>query len=149
MTDLIEYELINHECYYTYDLTDVTRIIKSYYDLPLHKIHDMVKEVFDATIENNKNIDTKHKSIHEELIDKGKKMIAIKSGYYFMLFEKDKVPFFDDLEKTNRIVNMDNKNYSLYQATNWDLSQKVDELMGIDDLGYGIDEYLVDKDINI
>lgn len=76
-------------------------------------------------------------------------MIALKSGYYFMIFKKDSIPFFDELEKTNKVILKDNKKYNLYTAPTWDVAQKVDAFMGNDNLGYDIDEYLLDKDIKI
>lgn len=76
-------------------------------------------------------------------------MIALKSGYYFMIFKKDSIPFFDELEKTNKVILKDNKKYNLYTAPTWDVAQKVDAFMGNDNLGYDIDEFLFDKDIKI
>ena len=78
-----------------------------------------------------------------------KEMIALKSGYYFMIFEKDKVPFLNELEKTDKVILKDNQEYHLYAAPTWEVAQKVDAFMGEGDLGYDIDEYLVNKDINI
>ena len=78
-----------------------------------------------------------------------KEMIALKSGYYFMIFEKDKVPFFIELEKTDKVILKDNQEYHLYTAPTWEVAQKIDAFMGEDNLGYDIDEYLVNKDINI
>lgn len=75
--------------------------------------------------------------------------IALKSGYYFMIFEKDKVPFFDELEKTNKVILKDNQKYHLYTAPTWEVAQKVDAFMGNDELGYDIDEFLLNKDIKI
>lgn len=51
MEDLIEYELINHECYYTGDYTKVVNIIKDYYDMSDDKIYEKVKSVYDSTKE--------------------------------------------------------------------------------------------------
>lgn len=65
-----------------------------------------------------------------------------------MIFDKNNIPFFNDLEKTNIIVNKDNINYYLYTATNWDIAQKIDALMG-NELGYDIDEFLVNKNKQI
>ena len=78
-----------------------------------------------------------------------KEKIALKSDYYFMIFEKDKVPFFDDLKKLDRQVEMDNNVYELYEASNWDTAQKVDDIMGNNDLGFDVDEYEINKNINI
>lgn len=78
-----------------------------------------------------------------------KEMIALKSGYYFMIFEKDSIPFFNELEKTNKVILKDDIKYNLYTAPTWDVVQKVDAFMGNDNLGYDIDEFLLDKDIKI
>lgn len=77
-------------------------------------------------------------------------MIALKSGMYFMLFRKEEIPFFDELNKTDRVVRKDDKEYYLYDAPTWEVAKKIDALM--DDkgwLGYDIDEYSVDKNINV
>ena len=66
-----------------------------------------------------------------------------------MIFEKDKVPFFDDLKKLDRQVEMDNNVYELYEASNWDTAQKVDDIMGNNNLGFDVDEYEINKNINI
>ncbi len=50
--DLIKYELINHECYYTGDYSEVEDIVSSYYDMSKDEIHNKVKNVY-----MNKNID--------------------------------------------------------------------------------------------
>ncbi len=55
MNDLIKYELINHECYYTGDLSEVVEIVHSYYDIPIDDIYDKVKNVY--MNKDNKNID--------------------------------------------------------------------------------------------
>ena len=77
------------------------------------------------------------------------KEVAIKSGYYFMIFNEDEVPFFNELKKTNKIVSVNDEKYYLYEAPNLELAQKVDALMGNDELGYDIDEYLIDNKIKI
>ena len=74
--------------------------------------------------------------------------VAIKSGYYFMIFEKGQVPFFDELKRTEKIISKDGKEYYLYEAPTWDVAQKVDAFMVNNDLGYDIDDYLV-NDVKI
>lgn len=77
-------------------------------------------------------------------------MIALKSGMYFMLFKKEEIPFFDELNKTDRVVRKDDKEYYLYDAPTWEVAKKIDALMDDKDwLGYEIDEYSVDKNINV
>lgn len=66
-----------------------------------------------------------------------------------MIFKKDDIPFFSELEKTNKIVRKDDIEYNVYTAPTWEIAQKVDDFMGNNDLGYDIDDYLVNKDINI
>lgn len=85
----------------------------------------------------------------DSLYKEDRRKIALKSGYYFNLYNKDNIPFFDELKKTDKIISIDNQKYSLYEAPNWELAQKIDILMGNQELGYEIDEYLVNKDINI
>lgn len=55
MEDFIKYELINHECYYTGDFSEVIDIIRSYYNMPLDEINNKVKDVY--LNEKNKNMD--------------------------------------------------------------------------------------------
>ena len=70
-------------------------------------------------------------------------LVALKSGYYFMIFKKEEIPFFYELEKTNKAIIKDNKKYNLYEAPNWDIAQKVDALMDKkNEIGYEIDNYL-------
>jgi len=78
-----------------------------------------------------------------------KELIALKSGLYFMLFKKEDIPFFDELKRTDRVVRKDDKEYYLYDAPSWEVAKKVDALMGNDWLGYDIDEYSIDKNINV
>lgn len=47
--------MINHECYYTGDFSEVVGIIRSYYDIPMDEIYDKVKNVY--MNKDNKNID--------------------------------------------------------------------------------------------
>lgn len=77
--------------------------------------------------------------------DKNNNLVALKSGYYFMIFKKDDIPFFNDLKKTNQMIKKDNEEFNLYEAPTWELAQKVDDLMGNEWDGYDIDEYTIDK----
>lgn len=141
MEDLIEYELVNHEAYYTGDCTEVSFTIKDYYDdLSMEDICKKVDEVYYSTKD-------KHLSMCNDLSNEDK--VALKSGYYFMIFEKEDIPFFDELKKTDRLVSKDNQEYHLYEAPNWEIAKKVDDLMGNENIGYDIDEYSVDNNINI
>ena len=42
--------------------------------------------------------------------------VAVKSGYYFELFDKDEIP--STLEKMKQKVKVNNTKYDLYQGTN-------------------------------
>ncbi len=66
-----------------------------------------------------------------------------------MIFEMDDIPFFRELKKTNRVVLKDNEEYWLYEAPTWELAKKVDALMDNGGLGFDIDDYIVNKNINI
>ena len=79
-----------------------------------------------------------------------KDKIALKSGYYFMIFDKNEIPFFNDLKNTNRVIIKDNNTYEMYEAPNWDIAQRVDAYMDqYNDVGFEIDEYEINKDIKI
>lgn len=62
-----------------------------------------------------------------------------------MIFDKEDIPFFNELEKTNQVIRKDNIDYNLYSAPNWDIAQKVDAFMGNDELGFSIDDYIIEK----
>ena len=79
------------------------------------------------------------------------KKIALKSGYYFMIFNENEVPFFNELEITDIMVSVDNIEYNLYQAKTWDMAKRIDALMDSKNIGvgYDIDEYRLKKDITV
>lgn len=66
-----------------------------------------------------------------------------------MIFERDDIPFFSELKKTDRVVLKDNEKYCLYEAPTWELAKKVDALMDNEGIGFDIDDYIVNKNINI
>lgn len=66
-----------------------------------------------------------------------------------MIFEKENIPFFNELKKTNRVILKDNEKYCLYEASTQELAKKVDALMDNNGLGFDIDDYIVNKNINI
>lgn len=88
-------------------------------------------------------------SREEERVQMDNNKVALRSGYYFMLFDKNDIPFFNELEKTNRVILMDNQEYHLYESPTWEIAQKVDALMGDDELGFSIDDYELNKKINV
>lgn len=53
MEDLIEYELVNHECYYTESIMPVAGIVSSYYNMPIGEVYKKVQELYDATKHKN------------------------------------------------------------------------------------------------
>ena len=78
--------------------------------------------------------------------------IALKSGYYFMIFKRDDIPFFDELEKTTQSVLYNDTEYRIYEAPNWEAAKKVDEFMGDEELGLEIDVFKLipnNQEINI
>ncbi len=79
------------------------------------------------------------------------KKIALKSGYYFMIFNENEVPFFNELEITDIMVSIDNIEYNLYRAKTWDIAKQIDALMDSKNIGvgYDIDEYRIKKDITV
>lgn len=78
-----------------------------------------------------------------------RKEIALKSGYYFMIFNKSDIPFFNELELVNYQVKKDNITYDVYEANCWETAQKVDKLMGDDFIGYEIDEYKIERNFKL
>ncbi|MBQ8891300.1 MAG: hypothetical protein IJ068_00335 [Bacilli bacterium] len=67
-----------------------------------------------------------------------------------MIFNKDEVPFLNELEKSNIKVKLD-REYYLYTAPTWEIAEKIDDLMNSKDIGigYAIDDYIIEKDIKI
>ncbi len=70
------------------------------------------------------------------------KKIALRSGYYFLDVEKDRIPFFDKLVKTNNKINYKGEELDLYDAHDYETSKMVDDLFG-NSMGYYIDDYIV------
>lgn len=66
--------------------------------------------------------------------------VAVKSGYYFKVFDKDKV--YADLRITNTKVKYNNQIYRIYDGQTLEDVKRIDELFG-DDMGYFIDDYEV------
>lgn len=63
MEDLIEYELINHECYYTGDFSEILDIVHSYYkNLSMEEVYNKVRNVFNL-IKNKKVEDFDNENI--------------------------------------------------------------------------------------
>ena len=68
--------------------------------------------------------------------------VAVKSGYYFELFDKDEIP--STLEKMKQKVKVNNIKYDLYQGTSLEDERKIDTMFG-DKMGYSIYDYIVEK----
>ena len=68
--------------------------------------------------------------------------VAVKSGYYFEIFNKEEIP--TTLAKTKQKVKINNIQYDLYQGMSLDDERKIDDMFG-DRLGYSIDDYIVEK----
>ena len=66
--------------------------------------------------------------------------IAVKSGYYFWLFDKNDVP--ENLQKSNIQVELGEKVYDLYTGSSLEDERKIDDMFG-DRMGYSISEHEV------
>ena len=68
--------------------------------------------------------------------------VAVKSGYYFEIFNKEEIP--TTLVKSKQKVKINNIQYDLYQGMSLDDERKIDDMFG-DRMGYSIDDYIVEK----
>ena len=57
MEDIIEYELKNHECFYTGDYLEIVDVINSFYHLPFDEICEKVKIVYQEKLKILSDID--------------------------------------------------------------------------------------------
>ena len=80
-------------------------------------------------------------------MEKDNNMIALRSGYYFMIFDIDDVPFWEQLVNTNKRVSLDGVECDLYEVPTWDIATMIDDLMGEDFKGYPIKDYIVELKI--
>ncbi len=64
--------------------------------------------------------------------------VAVKSGYYFLLFNKNDIP--ETLKKSNIKVELGEKTYSLYEGTSLEDERKIDKMFG-DRMGFSISEH--------
>lgn len=71
-----------------------------------------------------------------------KDRVAVKSGYYFEIFDKDEIP--DTLAKYHKKVELNNVVYDLYHGTSLEDEKVIDNMFG-DRMGYFIDDYVVEK----
>lgn len=68
---------------------------------------------------------------------------ALKVGYYFCLVNSDESKHIG-LENTGVLVKIDGSVYELYRGTNFEESQKIDQIMDRK-TQYGISEYQIEK----
>lgn len=68
--------------------------------------------------------------------------VAVKSGYYFEIFNKDEIP--STLEKNNKKVKLNDIEYDLYCGTSLEDERKIDKMFG-DRMGYSINKHIVEK----
>lgn len=68
--------------------------------------------------------------------------VAIKSGYYFEIFDKSEMP--SSLIKSGKKVELDNKKYDLYKANTLEDERIIDKMFG-DRMGYDIDDHTVKR----
>lgn len=68
--------------------------------------------------------------------------VAIKSGYYFEIFDKSEMP--SSLIKSGTKVELDNRRYDLYKANTLEDERAIDKMFG-DRMGYDIDDHTVKK----
>lgn len=71
-----------------------------------------------------------------------KNKLAVKSGYYFEIFDKDQIP--NTLAKYNKRVELNNVIYDLYHGTSLEDEKAIDNMFG-DRMGHSIDEHTVEK----
>ena len=69
--------------------------------------------------------------------------VALKSGYYFNIFDKDIVNA--DLEITDTRIKLNNQIYRIYRGKTFEDSQRIDDLFG-NDMGYPISEYKYEEE---
>lgn len=71
--------------------------------------------------------------------------VAVKSGYYFLLFNKNELP--ETLKKSNIKVELSEKTYDLYEGTSLEDERKIDDMFG-NRMGYSISEHeIYEKEI--
>lgn len=71
-----------------------------------------------------------------------KEKVAVKSGYYFEIFDKNEIP--KTLTKYAKKVELDNVVYDLYHGNTLEEEKTIDKMFG-DRMGYNIDEHTMKK----
>lgn len=64
--------------------------------------------------------------------------VAVKSGYYFLLFNKNEIP--ETFRKSNIKVKLEEEIYDLYKGTSLEDERKIDAMFG-DRMGFPISEH--------
>lgn len=67
--------------------------------------------------------------------------VAVKSGYYFLVFDKEIIP--ETLKNSGKQVELNDKIYDLYEGTSIEDERKIDDIFG-NRMGYSITEYEFD-----
>lgn len=93
------------------------------------------------------NRELSEKELQEYQLDfiKKEEKIAVKSGYYFMIFDISDIPHYDRLELKDYKVKLDDKVYDLYDARTWSDAEIINNMFG-NRMGYSIDEHRIDKE---
>ena len=68
--------------------------------------------------------------------------VAVKSGYYFLIFDKNKIP--ETLKNSGYQVELKSKVYDLYEGTSLEDERKIDNMFG-DRMGYSISEHEIEE----
>ena len=68
--------------------------------------------------------------------------VAVRSGYYFEIFDKDKIP--NTLAKYDYRVELDNVIYNLYHGTSLEDEKVIDNMFG-NRMGHFIDEHIIKR----
>ena len=68
--------------------------------------------------------------------------VAVKSGYYFEIFDKEKIP--NTLAKYDYRVELDNIIYDLYHGTSLEDEKVIDNMFG-NRMGHSIDEHTIKR----
>ena len=68
--------------------------------------------------------------------------VAVKSGYYFLIFDKNKMS--ETLKNSGYQVELNSKVYDLYEGTSLEDERKIDNMFG-DRMGYSISEHEIEE----
>ena len=68
--------------------------------------------------------------------------VAVKSGYYFLIFDKNKIS--ETLKNSGYQVELNSKVYDLYEGTSLEDERKIDNMFG-DRMGYSISEHEIEE----